>query len=42
LTSAMLDMDIDDESIYSLINAVEILFGDQLKWIDQWVGFIDS
>lgn len=42
LTSAMLDMDIDDESIYSLINAVEILFGDQLQWIDQWVGFIES
>jgi hypothetical protein len=42
LTSAMLDMDIDDESIYSLISAVEILFGDQLQWVDQWVGFIDS
>ena len=42
LTSAMLDMDIDDESIYALLSAVEILFGDQLKWIDQWVGFIES
>lgn len=42
LTSAMLDMDMDDDDIYALLAAVEILFGDQLRWIDQWVGFIDS
>lgn len=41
LTSAMLDMDMDDDAIYALLTAVEILFGDQLRWIDQWVGFID-
>lgn len=42
LTSAMLDMDINDESIYALLAAVETLFGNQLQWVDQWVGFIDS
>jgi len=42
LTSAMLDMDMDDDAIYALLTAVEILFGDQLRWIDQWVGFMNS
>lgn len=41
LTGAMLNIE-DDDDIYLLLSAVEILFGDQLKWIDQWVGFIDS
>lgn len=41
LTSAMLNIE-DDEDIYVLLSAVEILFADQLQWIDQWVGFIDS
>lgn len=42
LTSAMLDISIDDKRIYALLTAVEVLFADQLKWVNQWVGFIDS
>lgn len=42
LTSAMLDMDMDDDAIYALLTAVEVLFADRLKWVNQWVGFIDS